>query len=183
MIIDNPEITGLNGITQDYILKNDSLQNLEQGFGTLWHCRRNCYPVLVDNDPLFISWEPASADSLRQKIFEFLKNEEMKISLSDSRPYKETGVSLSMGMVILRYDTILTHYTQNVLRQIARGINDYRDYFAKQVYDMEFTDLSEKRKAELDETFLWRLMITDGIEIPPTPPEEMVSPAIIEKVD
>ncbi len=179
-IIQDPDTDELVALCDSYYSTSDSLYQSEGH--PLWHCRKNCLHVLVPDDSLYVEMHKTDFDSLRQKVLEFFINPSNNILLSDSSQFgKFNGkeVFISKGVVVVQYDTIISDFTEKVIREVASGIRDYQEYMAISAYGKKYEYLGPDVQRELRSHLNWRLIIERTIIVPPPPP---VSDDVDEKI-
>ena len=170
-IIQDPETNKLVALCDSYYASSDNLYQSE-GY-PLWHCRKNCLHVFVPDDSLYVEMRRTDIDSLRHKVLEFFINPTNNILLSDSSLFgKFNGqeVFISKGVVVVQYDTIISDFTEKVIREVANGINDYQEYMAVSAYGKKLGHLGSDVQSELRSYLNWRLLIEWRINVPPPPP-------------
>jgi len=174
--MDAPSNATLKMLLQDYVAKKDSFSSFDLDTPP-GYCSKNCLLIQLNKTSLvLVEAEPTAIKEIRQAVFNFLENAAGEFPLSASLPsiFNNRPRYLSKALVRLVYDSIPQSELRLItVREIVKGIADYRNTLALRYYREDYVNLNSALKAELDGKINNKLVILDFLMVPPPPPEMM----------
>jgi hypothetical protein len=141
-------------------------------------CFNNCIDVLVNQSgQVLMNGQLIPFDSIRTTAYSFILNKNNTVDLPDKKVFTDhlgNEIELSKGVFIINHHPLKTSHLQENVIEIVKGIDDYKLFVAKQLYNSDFDNLNKTRKSVLDSMLSTRLIFRNLEDEPnPEPPKDL----------
>ena len=169
-IISNPNSEDLRTLTIEFQQAHDSLNsNFDSPPG---RCFKRCRIILVDEKELLVDYKPVTLDSIASAVKSFLINPDNKYLQYTPWEYsfssgESVPISRSEIHFYVQYD--MNEMEVSVLREIAKGIQAYRNIIAEAAFKNTVNNLTSGQITEVNEIITKHLVVETLIPPPPPP--------------
>lgn len=141
-------------------------------------CFNNCIEVLVNQSgQVLINDQLIPFDSIRTTAYSFILNKNNTVDLPDKKVFTDhlgNEIELSKGVFIINHHPSKTSHLQENVIEIVKGVDDYKLFLAKKMYNSDFESLNKTRKSVLDSMLSTRLLFRNLEDEPyPEPTKDL----------